>query len=118
MSDLSLSVPEDYEEFLGELKERIRAAQIRAALAVNRELALLYWRIGREILARQRDRGWGANVIDRLSSDISRDFPGMKGFSPRNLKHMRAFAAAYPSESFVQQVAAQIPWFHNCVLLD
>lgn len=111
-------IPSGYDDFLRELKERIRQAQIRAALAVNRELILLYWQIGREILLRQRDEGWGAKVIDRLARDLRAEFPEMKGFSPRNLKYMRAFAAAYPDEAIVQQAAAQIPWFHNCMLLD
>ena len=87
-------------------------------MSVNRELVLLYWDIGRRILERQRSEGWGARVIDRLSTDLRREFPEMRGFSSRNLKYMRAFAEAYPDEGFVQQVAAQMPWFHNCVLLD
>jgi predicted nuclease of restriction endonuclease-like (RecB) superfamily len=111
-------VPKGYEKFLGELKERIRSAQLRAAVSVNRELVLLYWQIGRDILARQKEHGWGAKVIDRLAGDLRREFPGMEGFSPRNLKYMRAFALAWPDEPIVQQPAAQIPWFHHCVLLD
>ncbi len=111
-------ITEDYAEFLRELKERIRNAQVRAALNVNRELVLLYWQIGREILARQGAAGWGTKVIERLSHDLRLAFPEMKGFSPRNLVYMQAFARAYPDEQFTQQVAAQIPWFHNCVLLD
>src|SRR6266571_2337448 len=70
------------------------------------------------ILARQERAGWGAKVIDRLASDLREAFPKMKGFSPRNLKYMRAFAEAWPEESIVQQAAAQIPWFHNCLILD
>lgn len=116
--DRLLPVPAGYDDFLRDLKQRMREAQVRAGLAVNRELVLLYWRIGREILARQEQEGWGAQVIDRLSADLRAAFPGMQGFSSRNLKYMRAFAEAYPDEAFVQQVAAQIPWFHNCVLLD
>jgi predicted nuclease of restriction endonuclease-like (RecB) superfamily len=103
---------------LNDLKERIRAAQVRAAVAVNRELVLLYWSIGRDILTRQKEQGWGSKVIDRLAADLRREFPEMTGFSPRNLKYMRAFAEAWPNESIVQQAAAQIPWFHNCVILD
>jgi predicted nuclease of restriction endonuclease-like (RecB) superfamily len=57
-------------------------------------------------------------VIDRLASDLKWAFPGMKGFSPRNLKYMRRFAEVWAEEEFVQQVAAQLPWFHNCVLLE
>src|SRR5436190_15817941 len=105
---------EGYDDFLRDLKERIRSAQVRAALAVNRELVLLYWQIGRDILARQQQRGWGARVIDRLAADLHQAFPEMQGFSRRNLKYMRAFAEAWPDEPIVQQAAAQIPWFHNC----
>jgi predicted nuclease of restriction endonuclease-like (RecB) superfamily len=111
-------LPTGYAEFLSDLKGQIRAAQVRAALAVNSELVLLYWHIGRGILERQEREGWGAKVIDRLSVDLRHEFPEMKGFSSRNLKYMRAFAQAWPDEAFVQQVAAQIPWFHNCILLD
>ena len=110
--------PQGYAAFLAELKERIRTAQIRAALAVNRELVLLYWQTGCDILARQKEYGWGAKVIDRLSQDLRREFPGVEGFSPRNLKYMRAFAQAWPEEPIVQQLVAQIPWGHNVRLLD
>ena len=112
------SLPESYPALLQELKQRIRESQLRASLSVNRELVLLYWQIGRDILDRQEREHWGAKVIDRLAADLKKAFPEMKGFSPRNLKYMRAFAEAWPDEQFVQQVAAQIPWFHNCVLLD
>lgn len=74
------------------IRERIGGAQVRAALAVNRELVVLYWQIGNAILERQRQHGWGANVIERLSADLRQTFPEIKGFSPRNLKYMRAFA--------------------------
>jgi predicted nuclease of restriction endonuclease-like (RecB) superfamily len=107
-----------YLELLDEIRSKVRAAQVRAALAVNRELVLLYWQIGREILARQGEAGWGAKVVDRLAVDLRREFPEMKGFSSRNLKYMRSFALAYPDEPFVQQPVAQIPWGHNVVLLD
>jgi predicted nuclease of restriction endonuclease-like (RecB) superfamily len=108
----------EYQELLVSLKQRIRASQIRAALAVNRELILLYWQIGREILLRQSQQGWGAKVIDRLSQDLQTEFPELKGLSGRNLKYMRAFAEAYPESEFVQQAVAQIPWGHNVILLD
>ncbi len=111
-------IPLGYEDFLGELKARVQQAQLRAALAVNRELVLLYWQIGRDILRHQEMEGWGAKVIDRLAGDLQREFPEMKGFSARNLKYMRALAEAYPDEQFVQQVVAQIPWGHNVRILD
>ncbi len=108
----------EYQSLLASLKHRIQEAQVRAGLAVNRELVLLYWSIGREILSRQQAQGWGAKVIDSLAKDLRREFPGMQGLSPRNLKYMRAFAEAWPDEGFVQRLVAQMPWFHNCVLLD
>jgi predicted nuclease of restriction endonuclease-like (RecB) superfamily len=89
-----LSLMDGYDEFLRELKERIRSAQIKAALSVNRELVLLYWQIGREIITRQQQQGWGAKVIERLAKDLKAAFPEMKGFSARNLKYMRAFIRA------------------------
>ncbi|MBN3952040.1 MAG: DUF1016 domain-containing protein [Nostoc sp. NMS7] len=81
-------------------------------------VVLLYWQIGREIIIRQQQQGWGAKVIERLARDLKAAFPDIKGFSSRNLKYMRAFAEAYPDEQIVQQAAALIPWFHNCVILD
>ena len=110
--------PPGYADWLAELKNRIHSAQQRAALAVNRELVLLYWQIGRDILARQAEQGWGAKVIERLAQDLRNAFPQMKGFSPRNLKYMRAFAEAWPDSEFVQEVLAQLPWYHQLALLD
>ena len=119
MTESTDLLPSDnYQVLLDDLKQRIRQAQIKAALAVNRELILLYWQLGKEILKRQDQQGWGSKVIDRLSADLKQEFPDIKGFSPRNLKYMRAFAEAYPDVAMVQQAAAQIPWTHNCVLLD
>lgn len=114
----SLEHTADYQKLLDDIKTRIRTAQVRAGLAVNRELVLLYWSIGREILTRQEREGWGAKVIDSLARDLHQSFPEMKGLSPRNLKYMRAFAEAWPDEPIVQQVVAQIPWGHNVRLLD
>jgi len=87
-------LPEGYTEFVLTLKNRIRSAQVKAAVSVNRELVLLYWQIGHEILIRQEREGWGTKVIGRLSSDLIHEFPAMKGFSARNLKYMRKFAGA------------------------
>lgn len=111
-------LPLEYADLLEELKQCIRVAQIRAAANVNCELVVLYWRIGCSILRRQDQLGWGAKVIDQLSADLQREFPHQSGFSPRNLKYMRAFAEAYPNEDAVQQVVAQIPWGHNVRILD
>ncbi len=111
-------MPRDYAAALGAIKQRIREERLRVILAANAAVVLLYWDIGRMILERQERSGWGAKVVDRLAVDLREAFPDMQGFSPRNLKYMRAFAAAWPEQQFVQQAAAQIPWFHNCLLLD
>jgi predicted nuclease of restriction endonuclease-like (RecB) superfamily len=109
---------DDYASLLVELKERIRTARLKAAVAVNQELILLYWSIGRDILDRQSAAGWGARVIDRLAADLRRDFPEMTGLSPRNLKYMRAFADAFPDREIVQQVVARLPWGHVVKLVE
>ncbi len=111
-------MPQQYIDWLNDLKQRIHTAQQRAILQVNKELVLLYWQIGQDILSRQHEQGWGAKVIERLAHDLRTAFPQMKGFSPRNLKYMRAFAEAWPDAEFVQQAVAQLPWGHNLVLLD
>lgn len=107
-----------YAEFLRTLKERIRTAQVRAALSVNRELVLLYWQIGQEILDRQAKENWGSRVIDRLAADLRQEFPDMKGFSSRNLIFMRGFAEAFPDKSIVKQLVSQIPWGHIIRILQ
>ena len=112
------SLPSNYADLLADVKRRVQEARVRAVLAANSELVLLYWDIGHRILKEQDQSGWGAKVIDRLAQDLRSSFPDMKGFSPRNLKYMRAFAVAWPDRSFVQQLAAQMPWAHNCMLLD
>jgi predicted nuclease of restriction endonuclease-like (RecB) superfamily len=74
--------------------------------------------IGRDILDRQNRESWGAKVIDRLAMDLKRSFPDMKGFSPRNLKYLRAFAEAWRDEAIVQAVLAQLTWYHNIAILE
>ena len=110
--------PNDYMSLLDGIKERVRAARLRAAAAVNSELVLLYWNVGRDILKRQREQGWGAKVVDRLSSDLMREFPGMRGFSPRNLNYMLAFAQSWSEESILQSPIAKLTWTKNVALLD
>jgi len=117
MKDKSPST-QSYAALLMSIKERIQTAQVRAAVAVNQELVLLYWGIGREILARQEQEGWGKNVIPRLSQDLSSAFPEMKGLSPRNLGYMKAFAEAWPDEAILQEPLANLTWFHNLTLLE
>jgi len=112
------TVPSNYPELLSMLKEKIRNSQLKAAVSVNTELIQLYWEIGREILQKQKDEGWGTKVIEKLAKDLKSVFPQMAGFSPRNLFYMKQFAEAYPEFSILQQAAAKIPWGHNMVLID
>ena len=118
MNGKSAAIPMDYAEWLAAIKARVATARQRAALAANAELIQLYWQIGRDILQRQSTQGWGSKVIERLARDLREAFPEMKGFSARNLQYMRAFAEAWPDAEFVQQPAAQLPWFHLCTLID
>ncbi len=123
-------LPEDYPEFIVSLKNRIRSAQVKAAVSVNRELVLLYWQIGRELLEKADAGSWGAKVIDTLARDLQLEFPGTGGFSRTNLYRMRAFYAAYPvTPAIVPQVVGQtesqlpepilrIPWGHNVILIE
>lgn len=111
-------LPDDYPLLLESLKNRIQQARVRAAVAANKELILLYWHIGSEILQRQKAQGWGAKVVAQLAADLKRAFPDMQGFSRTNLLYMRAFAEAYPELSFVQQSVGQIPWGHHVRILD
>ena len=139
-----LPLPADYADWFVSLKSRIQGARQRALLSANTEQIRLYHDIGRDILERQSRQGWGAKVIDRLSSDLRAAFPDMKGLSSRNLKYMKFFAEHCPERQFVQQTAAQIslepigqqtaaqltdplqmgqqttdqlPWFHIVILL-
>ena len=111
-------MPVDYPDVLKELKLNIANTRLKTILAANSEMVLLYWGIGKRILDKQQDSGWGAKVIDRLSFDLNKAFPDMSGFSTRNLKYMRAFASAWPDQHVVQEVLAQLPWYHNITLLE
>ncbi|ADL53520.1 PDDEXK nuclease domain-containing protein [Clostridium cellulovorans] len=107
-----------YINLIKEIKEQIRSSQQKAILSVNKELLILYWNIGRVILEAQERQGWGAKIIDNIAKEIKNEFPELKGFSLRNLKYMRKFAEEYNDFQFVQEVLAQITWYHNITLLD
>lgn len=120
----------EYVGFFQEIKDRIRTAQVKASLAVNQELILLYWDIGKRISSQQKREGWGASVIERLAKDIHKSFPNLKGFSLSNLRRMKAFYQSYFNrypkhaqlvreleKQGLQQLIAQIPWYHNIKIL-
>jgi predicted nuclease of restriction endonuclease-like (RecB) superfamily len=111
-------LPPNYNRFLQDLKQRIRTAQVKAALAINQEMVMLYWSIGRDILNREEQEGWGAKVVDRLAKDLKAAFPDLTGFSARNMRYMKALAEAYPDEAMLQRSVAILPWRHNIVLLE
>ncbi|HML76197.1 MAG TPA: PDDEXK nuclease domain-containing protein [Anaerohalosphaeraceae bacterium] len=117
-SPAAATLPKEYPVVLADLKRRISEERIRTVLAANAAMVMLYWDIGTIILERQQHEGWGTKVVDRLSRDLCNAFPDMQGLSPRNLKYMRAFAAAWPDKTIVQRVVAQIPWRSNIALLD
>lgn len=139
----STGLPDGYHEFIESLKTRVRQAQTRAMLSVNRELIQLYWDIGRLIVERQELAGWGQGVLERLADDLQKALPGIGGFSRSNVFRMRAFYVAYrPVEKVAQPVrqkkgapivaqavrqlaesappqqVASLPWGHNVVLLQ
>jgi predicted nuclease of restriction endonuclease-like (RecB) superfamily len=109
--------PNNYAQFLDQVKKDIHQTQLKAALSVTKELILLYWRIGKYLSDETKVAEWGAKVLERLANDLEKDFPGIAGFSVRNLKYMRKFAEVYSDPNWAA-AAAQIPWGHNMVLLD
>ena len=128
-------LPTDYSVFLAALKDRVLHARISAVRNVNRELVLLYWDIGREIVEKQQAAGWGESIIDRLSADLHVEFPDMTGFSSRNLRDMKRMWLAYSSpefwrqavanlasesaqQTFLRQLVAEIPWGHHLLILN
>jgi hypothetical protein len=97
-----------YPKFLSDLKTRIREAQVKATLSVNRELILLYWEIGCRLDAVQKKQGWGAAVIPRLAKDLKNELPELKGFSERNISRMLSFYREYPQlKAFLPQAVAK-----------
>jgi predicted nuclease of restriction endonuclease-like (RecB) superfamily len=103
----TLTTPE-YRAFVTELKTRVAAARLSAVQAVNRELILLYWDIGRAIVERQKSIGWGESVVEQIAKDLQREFPGMTGFSSRNLSDTKRFYLAYSDASFWRQAVAKM----------
>ena len=111
--------PSGYAEWIADVKARVRATQFRAARAANTEVLQLYWSIGRDILDRQENQGWGTKVIAQASTDLTREFPGQSGWSQTNLNYMRMMAAAWPDlPSISPHVVEKLPWGHVRVLMD
>ena len=117
MPDVTPS-PVDYAQLLAEVKERVRSAQYAALKAVNTELVGLYWDLGRMIVDRQEQAGWGKSVVERLSQDLRREFPGVAGFSVQNLWYMRQFHMEYRGDERLQPLVGEIAWAHNLVIMS
>lgn len=113
-----LPVDRHYKSFLKDIKERLKTAQIRAAMAANSELIKFYWQLGTDLIEKQKAFSWGDNFLQQFSNDIKKMFPEMQGFSKRNLEHMRRFAALYPNIEFTKQPVSQLPWGHIVRLMQ
>jgi len=107
-----------YKEFVTGIKNRIREAQYSALKAVNKELIGLYWDIGKGIAERQAKFGWGKAVVERLAFDLQKEYPGMQGFSARNLWNMRNFYLSYQGKIKLQPLVAEISWAKNLVVME
>lgn len=107
-NNVPVDIPAGYEKWCKELETLIKKSKLKAVIGVNTEMLSLYWSIGHDILEKQKNLGWGAQVIDRLSTDLSRRFPDDRGYSVRNLKNMRSFAKAYPHYPIMQVTLAQL----------
>jgi predicted nuclease of restriction endonuclease-like (RecB) superfamily len=113
-----LPLPSDYNQLLAEVKDRIRSAQYAALKAVNTELVGLYWDLGRLIVEKQEQSGWGKSVVERLSQDLRKEFPGVAGFSVQNLWYMRQFHLEYREHEKLQPLVGEIAWAHNLVIMS
>jgi predicted nuclease of restriction endonuclease-like (RecB) superfamily len=113
-----LPLPSGYNQLLAEVKDRIRSAQYAALKAVNTELVGLYWDLGRLIVEKQEQSGWGKSVVERLSQDLRKEFPGVAGFSVQNLWYMRQFHLEYREHEKLQPLVGEIAWAHNLVIMS
>jgi len=115
---MSTLFPKDYATLVAEVKKRIRQAQYAALRTVNKELVGLYWDIGRMIAEKQTNAAYGAAIAEQLAADLQSEFPGVSGYSRRNIFYMREFYLAYRSLPKVQPLVAQIGWTHNLIVLQ
>src|SRR4051812_23404224 len=111
-------LPETYPIILEGIKAQIQQARLKAIMSANAQLLELYWRIGASLQKQRQEAKWGDQIIKRLSDDLRREFPDLKGFSARNILYMLQFATAYPDFPITQLPVAQLPWAHHVVLLD
>ncbi len=113
----TLRLDNHYANFFNEVKERLKNAQLRAALAASRPLIHFYWQLGHDLIEKQKAFKWGENFLEQFSHDMRQAFPETQGFSVTNLKRMRIFAKEYPEFEKSPQPVDQLPWGHIGVLL-
>ena len=134
-----IPIDENYKKWLGELSDRFRSSQIKAAVRVNSEMLQFYWSIGRDISQMELSAKYGSGFYKRLSSDLKAIFPESSSFSETNLRYMWRFYELYPQTENLPQLGAnsenadppqvvanfkyeniifQIPWGHHKVIID
>lgn len=99
----SISKTTDYAEFFNNIKSRLKASR-----AINYELIDLYWLIGKEIVEKQKELGWGKSVVEKLSKDLQKDFPRSEGYSADNLWRMRQFYNEYFNPQILEQLVPEL----------
>jgi len=109
---------DNYQHILQALKERVQQAQYQALQSVNKELIRLYLDIGKVIIEQQEQHGWGENIVEKLAKDLQAAFPGVRGFSVRNLRYMRRAHLTYRDSEKLQTASAEIPWSHNVLIIE
>ena len=115
---MATGISKEYKVLLAGVLDRVRSAQYEALRLVNRELSALYWDIGRMITERQEGETWGLSVVAQLAHDLQTEFPGLRGFSERNIWQMRKLYLAYRNNQKLQPLAAEIAWTHNLIIMD
>ncbi len=107
-ADATLAISAGYRQFIADLKARVTSARISAARAITHEAILLYWDIGRGIVEKQKEHGWGDSVVEMVAADLQRAFPGTKGFSPQNVWRMQQFYLLHNQREFLALVVREI----------
>jgi predicted nuclease of restriction endonuclease-like (RecB) superfamily len=111
-------LPDSYTDLFQEIKEKVQQTRLRSVMAANSAMVHLYWEVGRSILLRQTEQGWGSKVVRYLAEDLQIALPDMRGLSPRNLLFMRSFAQQWPDAEIVKQVVSLLPWGHIIILIQ
>lgn len=111
-------MPKWYGNMFQQVKELVANERKLVIWEANTRMSMMYYHIGKTILAQREQEGWGTHIIDRLSADLKKAYPELNGFSPRNLKYMQRFAKLWPNETIVQRSVAQLPWRHNICLME